>query len=308
MRAPTGEQFELTHGGWRAVVTEVAASLRELSADADDLVQSYPETSAPPYAAGIILVPWPNRVRDGKWTLDGRSQQLDLTEVGRHNASHGLLRYAAYRVTERSEHAVTLSALVPPQHGYPFLLDTSVRYQLADDGLSVTHTIVNESDAAAPVAIGAHPFLRIGDVPTAELTLTVHAATRFEIDEQKIPTAEVPVGEQDLRDGRRVGDLDIDLAFGQLSRLDGMAASLTAPDGRQVGLVVDDDFRYVQAFVTRDFPGSGGVAVALEPLTAPADAFNSGTGLRWLQPGERWSPSWGIRYIPAQGRLTRRRG
>jgi aldose 1-epimerase len=37
-----------------------------------------------------------------------------------------------------------------------------------------------------------------------------------------------------------------------------------------------------------------GQAVAIEPMTAPADAFNSGQGLRWLAPGEDWVVRWGI--------------
>ena len=35
-------------------------------------------------------------------------------------------------------------------------------------------------------------------------------------------------------------------------------------------------------------------AVAIEPMTAPADALNSGVGLRRLNPGETWTLEWGI--------------
>ena len=59
----------------------------------------------------------------------------------------------------------------------------------------------------------------------------------------------------------------------------------------------------MQVYTPRDFPvrGGGGVAalgqaVAIEPMTAPADAFNSGAGLRWLKPGEAWTVRWGIRH------------
>ena len=59
----------------------------------------------------------------------------------------------------------------------------------------------------------------------------------------------------------------------------------------------DDEFGYVQVFTTRSFPGEGGdVAVAVEPMTAPAEAFNSGRGLRRLDPGEEWQLTWGIRF------------
>ena len=37
------------------------------------------------------------------------------------------------------------------------------------------------------------------------------------------------------------------------------------------------------------------LVVAVEPMTAPAEAFNSGRGLRRLAPGETWELHWGIR-------------
>ena len=39
-------------------------------------------------------MPWPNRITDGQYERDGRSQQLALTEPARHNAIHGLVRWA----------------------------------------------------------------------------------------------------------------------------------------------------------------------------------------------------------------------
>jgi aldose 1-epimerase len=46
-------------------------------------------------------------------------------------------------------------------------------------------------------------------------------------------------------------------------------------------------------FVTREFPGRR-KAVAIEPMTGPANAFNSGDSLRWLAPGESFTMTWGI--------------
>ena len=46
---------------------------------------------------GQLLMPWPNRVRDGAYSFDGRDLQLALTEPRRSNASHGLARWAAWR-------------------------------------------------------------------------------------------------------------------------------------------------------------------------------------------------------------------
>jgi aldose 1-epimerase len=304
MRAPTGEQFRLTrntpNGLAEAVIVQVAASIRELRIGNVELTEPYGEFSPPPFADGIVLVPWPNRIEDGIWKLDGETQQLDLTEPDKHNAIHGLLRFAPYRVIEQTDGSVTLGATVFPQHGYPFLLETSVRHELTDDGMTVTHRITNESDLPAPVAIGTHPFFQIGDVPTEDLTLTLHAGTHFPVDERLNPSAELSVEgtEYDLSGGRKVAELNLDDAFGDVTPVNQVTAVLTAPDGRSVALWQDENFPYVQIFTTRKYPrGTGFVtAIAIEPMTAPANAFNSGQSLKWLNPGETWQAAWGIRY------------
>lgn len=298
--APTGEQFVITLGTARATITELAAALREFSIGGVDLTEPYPEQSTPPFSNGIVLMPWPNRIEDAVWQLDGAPQQLAITEPDKNNALHGLLRYAAYRLIERDESSVTLGAVVFPQHGYPFHLDTTVRYELVENGLDVTHQVHNLSDAKAPVAIGTHPFLTIGDVPSEDLSLTVYAATRFEVDARLNPIREIDVEgpNYDLRGGRPVKDLHLDDAFGGLITVDGVSAVLRAPDGREVRLLQDDNHPFVQVFTTRDFPKKGGkgLAVAVEPMTAPPNAFNSGIGVHWVEPGDSWTVGWGIRY------------
>ncbi len=296
---PTGPQHTITRGDATATIASVAASLRTFSIGGVDVTTPYPVDSVPPFGDGIVLVPWPNRVDRGVWTLDGKQQQLDLTEPARNNAIHGLLRTTAYDLVERTETSVTLGATVWPQHGYPFLLETTVTYALVDgpDGhaLEVTHTITNRSEARAPAAIGTHPFFTIGDVAPEELVLTLHAATRIEVDDRLIPTGTSPVeGEAyDLRAGRLLADLDLDHAFADLTPVDGVVASLRAMDGREVRLVQDEQHHWVQIFTTREFPGTS-LAVAIEPMTAPPNALVTGEGLRWIEPGETWTARWGI--------------
>lgn len=310
MRAATGVQYELAaetpSGPARAVITEVAAGLRAYSVNGIDLVETFPAESTPPKGAGIVLVPWPNRIRDGVWTQGGVTRQLALSEPAMRNASHGLLRSAPYHEVARTPGSVTLAATVFPQTGYPFQLDTEVTYTLVAEGLEVTHVLRNVGRDDAPVALGTHPYLKIGDVPTGELVLSVSAGTHLEVDDRMNPVGETPVDGTpfDLRAGRRVGDLDLDDGFGAVTITNGRGEhSLTAPDGRSVILWGDENMRYVQAYTPRNFPistGGGepvpGQAVAIEPMTAPANAFNTGAGLRWLKPGETWTLRWGIRH------------
>jgi len=296
---PTGVRHRLSSSNGSAEITEVGASLRALRIDGVDLVPHYPDTAATPAASGVVLVPWPNRVRDGRWSQRGTDYQLALTEPKLGNASHGLLRFAAYRVVGSQADAVTLEAQVFPQTGYPFHLATRVTYALTDDGLEVLHRITNVGSDAAPVALGTHPYLCISDVPTAELHLEVDAATWFRLDERNLPISEEPVdAAHDLRTPRRVGDLTLDTAYSTLRRgADGRVRGvLHAPDGRRLELWAGSGFEYLQVFTTDRYPGQD-LAVAIEPMTAPADALNSGRDLRWLEPGESWELEWGISLV-----------
>jgi aldose 1-epimerase len=300
-----GEQFELTledaGRSVHAVITEVAAAIRHLSVDGVEITAGYDDDTPPPFGCGIVLVPWPNRVRDGRWTHEGRTLQLDITEPSLGNALHGLLRNTPYQLVERSDDAICLRAQVFPQNGYPFRLDTRVRYALVADGIQVTHTVRNVGSACAPVAVGAHPFLAIGDVPADALTLTVSADHHIDVDDRLNPVGVTSVEgtDWDLREGRIVATLNLDDAWSGLAMTEGRSVHwLSAPDGRTVSLWADEQFGYVQVFITREFPCRGELitAVAIEPMTAPADAFNSGDGLRWIEPGECWSVAWGIRH------------
>lgn len=295
-RPATGTQYRLEKGNAAAVVASLGGALRSYTAAGTQLVETYADESIPPSAAGILLAPWANRIAGARWELDGQEQQLDVTEPKLQNAIHGLLRNTGYTALDHTPDSVVLSAEIFPQHGYPFHLVHEVRYSLDDDGgLRVRQSLANAGTGRAPFALGAHPFLRLGEVPSEDLTLRVDAASRLSTDAALIPTQKVNVsGADDLRPGRRVGDLDLDAAFTDLTAREGLFRhQLSAPDGRSVQLWAEQDFGYVHVFVTDKFPGRD-CAVAIEPMTAPANCFNSGDGLRWLEPGERFSAEWGI--------------
>jgi len=296
-----GERFELRAGDTVAEVGTVAAVLCSLRVGEVDLTEPLPvETAPPPFCSGIALAPWPNRVRAGRWTLDGAVQQLDITEPKRGGALHGLLEFAEYEVRERTDASITLGATIHPQHGWPFLLDTWVRYEVTADGLVATHGARNLGERSAPYAAGTHPYPRIGAHDVADLVLTVPADEYLEVDERLDPVAWHPVADgTDLRAGARVGDLELDTAFRALTPAGGVTATLTAPDGSRLEVWQDDDWRYLQVFTTPIFPKADGLgtAVAIEPMTAPPDALNSGDHLVWLAPGESYEGSWGFRYV-----------
>lgn len=312
MTAYSGERFDLDNGTATASIGAVAAVLRELRVGGVRVTESVGDDVLPPMGCGIVLAPWPNRVRDGRWTWNGAEQLLDISERGTGNASHGLLRNVAYELRERAADgaSVTLGAFIAPQHGWPFRLDTEVTYALEVDGLTITHRARNLGDEEAVWAVGAHPYLRVGEHDPDTLSVRVSGASRLRVDGQKIPVETLPVdAASDLRVARPVADLDLDLAFGDLGipaggRAD--VAELAAPDGARVTIWHDAAFGWCQSYTPRNFPrptagdpDAVGRAIALEPMTAPPDALNSGVDLVRLAPGESWAASWGVRYTPA---------
>ena len=96
------------------------------------------------------------------------------------------------------------------------------------------------------------------------------------------------------------GDTVLDHAFTDLVRdPDGRArVALRSPAGTGVGLWADEHFSWLQAYTGDDQPpDTARTALAVEPMTAPPDAFNSGDDLVVLDPGATFSAGWGIRGL-----------
>ncbi|MFP5334388.1 MAG: aldose 1-epimerase family protein [Actinomycetes bacterium] len=300
---PSGEQLHLEHGDQRATVVEVGAGLREYRHGDRDVVEPYDVTAMPDGAHGATLVPWPNRIGDGRYSFDGSEYQLALTEPEKGNAIHGLLRWVPWRAVERNRSSVMLAVRLHPQQGFPFALDVSVRYSLTDDGLTVSTRATNVGDRACPFGTGHHPYLSPGEGLVDACLLQVTAATRVTTDsERQLPTGTEPVAGTafDFTEPRPLGGLEVDHAFGDLVRDgDGRAwVRLTGPDGRTAALWADEGYRYLEVF-TGDTLAEGRRRTGLgaEPMTCPPNAFRTGTDVLRLEPGRSVAASWGVRLV-----------
>lgn len=288
----SGEQFTITAGEHTATVVSIGAGLREYRVGDREVVPRYGD-GLPPKCAGVSLMPWPNRIRDGRYTFDGVEQQLALTEPKLSNAIHGLGRWAEFAVAAVEPAQVVLELRIPPQSGWTYELTVRVSYELDEQtGLTVRASATNHGTTRAPFGAGFHPYLALGDAPLADVQLQLPAATRLVPDERLLPVSSAAVEgtDYDFRTARPIGSTRLDDAFADLT---GAEAVVTLPDGRGARLWFDEAFRYLQVF-TPEALVDGRPAVAIEPMTCPADAFNSGTGLIVLEPGAGWTGTWGI--------------
>lgn len=296
----SGRQYEIAADGYVAVVTEVGASLRLLRHEGRDLVVPFSADEIRPLYRGAVLAPWPNRVAHGRYTFDGAAHQLPVNEVDRMNALHGLVSWAPWRLVEQSERHVVLAHRLHPVDGYPFLLDLEVSYRLGPDGLDWEIAAVNTGPRPLPYGCAHHPYLVAGAGGVDDWTLHVPAERYLDVTPDRLlprGVTDVAGTELDFRSPRGIGPTFVDHAYTGLARDEhGLAAvSLTDATGRGVLMSWGTAWPWVQVHTAdRPEPEMNRIGLAVEPMTCPPDAFNSGTDLIVLAPDGEHRAAWNL--------------
>ncbi|WP_017579756.1 aldose 1-epimerase family protein [Nocardiopsis valliformis] len=300
-----GEVFELRAGEYGARVDRVGAGLQALTWRERDLVWPYTRPEGPLAGQGQVLAPWPNRVASGRYTFQGTEYRLDVNDPATGSAIHGLVDGVEWTPVEESEEAVTLRLDFPGTSGYPFPLELTITYRLSGAGLTVTTSARNTGTSHAPFGLGFHPYLTLG-TPLRDLAERGEAHVEAGIgsyqptDSRMIPEGDpVPVagGGFNLRaPGRALGTTVLDTAFTDLDRdgEDRAWVRLSGPEHR-VALWSGPGFSWLQLFSSDTLGGELHRAnLAVEPMTCPPDALNSGRDLIVLGPGENVERTFGI--------------
>ena len=285
-----GDVWRLEAGDYLAEVASVGATLGRLSWQGHDLVVPLGDpaspTAYPPAYSGKVLAPWPNRIRDGRYTWDGEDHETAITEPATGTALHGLVCWQEWRVVGAPTSArLALGTDVYPRPGYPYRLGLTLVADLdAHVGLAVTITARNLGEVDAPYGVAFHPYLRCGEGPIDDCVLDLPAETVVTVDHRLLPTGTAPASSEslDFTTGAAIGARSIDHAVSGLPA-NGWEASLHRP-GMPFRTVVRSDTGWVQLY-TGDYLHRAGLAV--EPMSCPPDAFNSGDGVVRLGPGER---------------------
>src|SRR5206468_3530132 len=112
---PSGRQYVISHGTRRAVITEVGGGLRTYTVDGEDVIDGYAEDEMCSVARGAPLLPWPNRLQDGRYEFADVTHQTPLTEPDRRNAIHGLTRWLSWKARDQGADRVVMELLLHPQ-------------------------------------------------------------------------------------------------------------------------------------------------------------------------------------------------
>jgi aldose 1-epimerase len=302
MTDPTPDtEISLSFGNQRTVVSPWGASLRryfmvEADGSETDIVWGYSGGSQKKGGQGDVLIPFPGRIAEGRYSFDGQALQLDRNDKEGPNAIHGFVRTLPWKIHRTDSNRVAFDARLDAEsyggRGYPFSLDIRVTYRLERQGLSCSFAVQNVGGQAAPVGVGFHPYFTVGTSLIDEAEAKIPAAGFLEFNERLLPTGAIVAAagtDWDYRDFRPIGGRRFNHCYVQLQRdAEGMAtASLRdARNGRVIDIVMDRSFSAVVAYTGDAIADAPRRAFAIEPMTCATDAFNH--------------PEWGLKRLASE--------
>lgn len=303
MNTPDTE-IVLTNDAMRLHVSPYGASLRGLLRGDRSVVTSYTGAAGKMGGQGDVLIPFPGRVREGRYFLGGQTYQMDKNDKEGPSAIHGFLRTVLWDVVRQSEDRITFGTEIAPgtSPGYPFSLHAQVTWQVTAAGLSCAYRITNRGDRPAPVAAGFHPYFTVGTELIDTNMLEVPFASLLEFDPDLLPTGrELPVAgtPYDFRAAHPIGSTVFNTCYLHPQRdTEGKAVIVLRDPGtpHAVSVTLGETINYVVLYSGDPMPESHRRrALAIEPMTCGSDAFNHPEwGLAVLTPGQTLTGDWQV--------------
>jgi len=274
------------------VAPEVGASIVDLSLERGGSFTPLLRRAPAPLsrssdASCFLLVPYSNRLRDGRFRFEGRSYDLNHPKK---DAIHGDVRDRPWQVTHCCDHGCTLffdSRAFSDVH-FPFPFTAEVSYRVEREVFTSDLRIVNAGADHMPAGLGFHPYFNrfLGDArEEVLLELTVGGVYPGSPELPALPIGP-PVRLQPEQDFSKLRPLDVALD-NCFAGWDGRA-ELRWPDSRvRVVLEASAQLRHVIVFSPKGEP-----FFAVEPVSHANDGFNlfasgqPGTGVVVLAAGE----------------------
>jgi aldose 1-epimerase len=244
-----------------------------------------------------VLYPFPNRLKDGRFTWQGKTYQFPTNDATHQNALHGFGMQRPLEVMEvevdEDNAKIRLEGKYTGDHAhYPWPFTFGLTYELhAPNQLWVKFSLRNDADVAIPAGLGWHPYFQLAEIAAAH-TLRLPQVEMVGIDARMIPTGKrYEYG--DFLTPKLIGATVLDNCFAVPNTAKEVSAHLSGSRGtlRYWQETGKDKFNFLQVFTP-----PYGTSVALEPMTCNVDAFNNGEGLVTLAPGATLQAKAGVVY------------
>jgi aldose 1-epimerase len=250
-----------------------------------------------PFSMGSFpLLPWCNRIRDGRAQFGGREIRVAAPHPagpsGRHPL-HGLGWILPWQVAEAAPERARLVLSFEADTRWPWRFEAAQSFELDPTGLRCTVSLTNRDTEPMPAGIGHHPYFP--HRPGSRLQTSTRAMWRT--DAEVMPVALEPTPEvAQLRAGVELSALDLDNNFSGWER----RARIDWPDAsRSLLLAAEPPLDFFVLYCPR-----GGEHFCAEPVSQCTDAINlrardaaDEIGGALLAPGESLSGCWSLRSL-----------
>jgi aldose 1-epimerase len=239
------------------------------------------------------LIPFPNRIKSGRYLFNGISYELPLN-IDKH-AIHGLILNNSLEVIDINANARCASIILKHDYngnvpGYPFKFSVLVDYILkTGDGFVCSTKITNIDSVPIPIGDGWHPYFKTrGKV--SKLQMRIPSKFRI-LDVGLIPTGKlIP---EEYPNAITIGNKKYDSGF-VLDEKEGRALTEICDPDLNLKITIWQDtgkqkYNYLQVYTPPD-----GNSIAVEPMSCATNSFNNKIGLIVLEPGQSFTGSYGV--------------
>jgi aldose 1-epimerase len=268
-------------GGLRLTLDpELGGAITSLTHDGEDLLRPTPEGATDVLQTACFpLVPYANRIADGRFSFGGRTAALSRNMAGQAHPLHGDGWRGAWQVEARGPDFVSL-AFEPETTEWPWRYRASQAFRLRPDSLTVELAVTNLDDAPGPFGLGFHPYFPHS--ATARLTARTTGIWRSSAD--LLPVELAPAAP--WADGAAVRTEELvdhcHTGWAGPARID------LGSDRRSLELTASPELGWLHVFAP---PGEDFFCV--EPVSHAPNAVNmadpAANGVRVLAPGQTFS-------------------
>jgi aldose 1-epimerase len=282
-----------------SVVPSCGAVMLDLTINGENILDSYQtpaELEKLDWMKNTILYPFPNRLQDGRYFWQGKSQQFDINDKGTNNALHGFALYQKFKVVRilLTDEAAEITCRLEDAGkiaGYPYPTVLEVTFGISvNNKFRVAFAVTNMHYEYIPMGLGWHPYFKL--TPTvAETALRMPECDKVMIDARMIPNGQ-KTDYNAYQTPIKIGDAFLDNCFEVKNNGYTYKVAIQGA-GKKLTLQANSKtWPYIQMFTP---PHRG--SIAIEPMTCNIDAFNNGNGLLKLAPGGIWKGEFFISVI-----------
>ena len=235
--------------------------------------------------ASWLMLPYSNRIRDGRFVFDRREHQL---AGAKNHAIHGDVRTRPWRIVEQTPSSLVLAfdSAEFPDFNWPWPVHATVGIRLSGDRVEQTLRLENRGKTTMPAGFGWHPYYRRWLSREGEPVVLGFTAPRIHPDTDADglpdgPPEPVPA-DLDFSTPRELGSRRIDACF---AGFDGQATIQWPESGVTLTYACSPNVTHLICFGPEDRP-----VLAVEP------AANANDGVNRLAAGEADS---GVIPLPA---------